>query len=269
MWGVLIIIFFFLYIIGLAIQYKFIIFAIIGLVVVFLIAKSILITVFSIIRKIYYFFNPIAKRKYLERLAKEKADQEAHAIAENARQKAREEAERAEQKAREEAEKTELENAIAKQNAKKKAREQHRDADIQDVPYTYQIGQHGNESLAIRYGIANQEKKIKEYWYHTRGGEKVRNQDRDTICYEPSATIQLKKIRKMGKEFHYKVLLTDYRDRHAIAVIEVGTEYVKTFYPLDDSWFDKYADLELTLKGNGSFTLKELAKFHVDKTIGR
>jgi hypothetical protein len=64
------------------------------------------------------------------------------------------------------------------------------------------------------------------------------------------------------------VVLTDFRDRKAKAVIETGTEYVKTFYPLEDIWFEKHADLENTLKGNGSFTLKELATFHVNKTVG-
>ena len=63
-------------------------------------------------------------------------------------------------------------------------------------------------------------------------------------------------------------MLVDYRNRKVKAVIEVGTEYVKTFYPLDNIWFEKHADIELTLKGNGSFTLKELATFHVNKTMG-
>jgi len=30
-----------------------------------------------------------------------------------------------------------------------------RDADQQSYPYTYEIGRHGNETLALRYGIAN------------------------------------------------------------------------------------------------------------------
>ena len=71
----------------------------------------------------------------------------------------------------------------------------------------------------------------------------------------------------MSKDL-YEVLLTDFRDRKARAIIETGTEYVKTFYPLDDGWFEKYADLEETLKGNNSFTLKELATFHVQKAVG-
>jgi len=65
----------------------------------------------------------------------------------------------------------------------------------------------------------------------------------------------------------YEVLLVDYRNRKARAIIEKGAEYIKTFYPLNDKWFDLHEDLELTLKGNGTFTLKELATFHVSKTV--
>jgi len=161
-----------------------------------------------------------------------------------------------------------MEQAEKEERERKEAlRLQHRDEDQQSTPYTYEIGRHGNESLAIRYGIANQERKIKEYWYYAKGGEKKRNPDRDKVFYEPARTIRLQKKRKVGKDL-YEVLLTDFRDRKAKAVVEVGTEYVKTFYPLNDNWFDKHADLEETLKGNNSFTLKELATFHVQKTVG-
>lgn len=113
-----------------------------------------------------------------------------------------------------------------------------RDSDCQDEPYTYEVkGTHPNEQFAIRYGIANSSNKIR-----------------------------LKKLKKLQKDY-YEVELTDYRDRHAIVVIEKGTEYVKTFLPMDNEWFKKHEDLELTLKGNGSFTLKELATFHVQKII--
>ena len=77
----------------------------------------------------------------------------------------------------------------------------------------------------------------------------------------------MQKTRKVSKDL-YEVLLTDFRDRKARAIIETGTEYVKTFYPLDDGWFEKYADLEETLKGNNSFTLKELAKKKKKKAVG-
>ena len=192
---------------------------------------------YVVIRSIYHAFNPEAKRAYLERKAKE--------AEENRKRKEQEEAEAKAKQEREEAEK----------RRKEYERQQHRDGDQQTSPYTYQIGKHGNESLAIRYGIANQERKVKEYWYYAKGGEQKRNSDRDKVYYEPASTIRLQKTRKVSKDL-YEVLLTDFRDRKARAIIETGTEYVKTFYPLDDGWFEKYADLEETLKGNNSFTLK-------------
>ena len=204
---------------------------------------------YVVIRSIYHAFNPEAKRAYLERKAKE--------AEENRKRKEQEEAEAKAKQEREEAEK----------RRKEYERQQHRDGDQQTSPYTYQIGKHGNESLAIRYGIANQERKVKEYWYYAKGGEQKRNSDRDKVYYEPASTIRLQKTRKVSKDL-YEVLLTDFRDRKARAIIETGTEYVKTFYPLDDGWFEKYADLEKTLKGNNSFTLKELATFHVQKAVG-
>jgi hypothetical protein len=204
---------------------------------------------YVVIRSIYHAFNPEAKRAYLERKAKE--------AEENRKRKEQEEAEAKAKQEREEAEK----------RRKEYERQQHRDGDQQTTPYTYQIGKHGNESLAIRYGIANQERKVNEYWYYAKGGEQKRNPDRDKVYYEPASTIRLQKTRKVSKDL-YDVLLTDFRDRKVRAIIETGTEYVKTFYPLDDSWFEKHADLEETLKGNNSFTLKELATFHVQKAVG-
>lgn len=195
---------------------------------------------YVVIRSIYHAFNPEAKRAYLERKAKE--------AEENRKRKEQEEAEAKAKQEREEAEK----------RRKEYERQQHRDGDQQTSPYTYQIGKHGNESLAIRYGIANQERKVKEYWYYAKGGEQKRNSDRDKVYYEPASTIRLQKTRKVSKDL-YEVLLTDFRDRKARAIIETGTEYVKTFYPLDDGWFEKYADLEETLKGNNSFTLNVVA----------
>ncbi len=209
---------------------------------------ALIIAVF-VIRFIYYLFNPAAKKESLEKKRKQAEEQKAK----NQRQvTVRNEEHRRNQEV----------------TAKKELEHQrHRDSNQQDTPYTYQIGTHGNESLAIRYGIANHEKKIKEYWYHVSGGEKKHNKDRDEVFFEPASTIRLKKFRKISKDL-YEVFLTDYNDRLAKVVIEAGTEYVKTFYPLDDDWFKTHDGLELTLKGNGSFTLKELATFHVQKTIG-
>jgi membrane protein implicated in regulation of membrane protease activity len=204
---------------------------------------------YVVIRSIYHALNPEAKRAYLERKAKE--------AKENQKRKEQGEAEA----------KAKQERVKAANRRKEYERKQHRDGDQQNTPYTYQIRKHGNESLAIRYGIANQERKVKEYWYYAKGGEQKRNPDRDNVYYEPANTVRLQKTRKVSKDL-YEVLLTDFSDRKARAIIETGTEYVKTFYPLDDSWFEKYADLEETLKGNNSFTLKELATFHVQKAVG-
>lgn len=215
---------------------------------------------YVVIRSIYHAFNPEAKRAYLERKEKEAEEHRKRKELEEAEAKAKKEREVAENRAW-------MEREAEKKRQIELERQQHRDGDQQTTPYTYKIGKHGNESLAIRYGIANQERKVKEYWYYSKGGEQKRNPDRDKVYYEPASTIRLQKTRKVSKDL-YEVLLTDFRDRKARAIIETGTEYVKTFYPLDDSWFEKYADLEETLKGNNSFTLKELATFHVQKAVG-
>nr|WP_141657297.1 hypothetical protein [Thiocapsa sp. KS1] len=183
---------------------------------------------------------------------------------ERRRQKERDESENR----RKEAERQQQKERGESENRRKEAeRQQHRDSDQQVRPYTYKIDRHGNEALAIRYGIANQEKKIEPYTYYKKGGELARNPSRDKVYYAPASTITLQKTKRI-RESQYEVLLTDYRDRKAIAVIEIGTEYVKTFLPMQDGWFKKHADLELALKGNGSFSLKELANFHIQKTIG-
>ena len=226
---------------------------------------------YIVIRSIYHEFNPDAKQAYLKRKANEAEENKKRKEREEAEAKIRREREEAEAKIKREREEVEAKFKREREEAKKRKKElehqQHRDGDQQATPYTYKIGKHGNESLAIRYGIANQERKVKEYWYHAKGGEQKRNPDKDKVFYEPADTVRLQKTKKVGKDL-YEVLLTDFRDRKAKAVIEVGTEYVKTFYPLEDSWFEKYADLEKALKGNNSFTLKELATFHVQKAVG-
>lgn len=209
--------------------------------------------IFIVLRSIYHFYNPTAKKAYLSRKAKEAEDT-------RTRKERAEAADLARKRKLEEEERQRKQSAINKELE----RQRYRDSEQQETPYTYQIGKHANESLAIRYGIANQAKKTKEYWYHAQGGEMKRNPDRDSFYFEPCVTIQLRKSRKVSKDL-YEVFLTDYRDRPAKAIIEAGSEYVKTFYPFDDSWFEKHAELERTLKGNGSFTLKELATFHVQK----
>lgn len=202
-----------------------------------------------VVRSIHHAFDPQAKKIYLEQQA---------AKAEELRKKKEQEEADAEAKA---------ESEQLEKRRKQETLQEHRDSDSQSAPYTYLIGKHGNESLAIRYGIANHEQKTKEYWYHTKGGERKRNPDRDEIFYEPANSIKLQKTQKISKDL-YEVILVDFRNRKARAIIEPGTEYVKTIYPLDEVWFKKHAALEEALKGNNSFTLKELATFHIDKTVG-
>lgn len=183
-----------------------------------------------------------------------------------------ESAEQAKEKEKQEKDKKEKEYRenlrLEEERRKEKAqRQQEMDEDVHLRPYTYKVGRHAIESLAIRYGIANQVKRTKEYWYYAPGGDRKRNPERDRFYYEPAETIKLQKTRRI-KEDLYEVRLTDFRDRKARAIIEPGTDYVKTFYPLADDWFVRHADLEETLKGNGSFSLKELATFHVQKAVG-
>lgn len=162
-----------------------------------------------------------------------------------------------------------MENLRIKEQRRKEKEQlqQEMDQEVHFHPYPYKVGRHANESLAIRYGIANQVKRTKEHWYYAPGGERKRNPERDRFCYEPAEVIELQKTRRIKGDL-YEVLLTGFRDRKARAIIEPGTDYVKTFYPLSDDWFVKHADLEETLKGNGSFSLKELATFHVQKAVG-
>ena len=67
---------------------------------------------------------------------------------------------------------------------------------------------------------------------------------------------------------------SDYRDRRAIVIHEEGKPYVPTFYPFDvqkedieRDWFKRNKDIELVLKGNSTMTIKEIAKFHIEKTV--
>ena len=150
--------------------------------------------------------------------------------------------------------------------AEQRARALHRDAEWQRDAYEYQCVGHPNATLAIRYGIANMEKYIEEYWYHGPGGVQTHNPDRDKIKYRPATTIAVRKIRKIEPS-HYLAELPGYGDREVRVVIELGTESVKTFYPIADSWFEDHKELERVLKDNKTFTLKELATFHVQKVI--
>lgn len=192
--------------------------------------------------------TPEERQAYKEKIRLRKAAEKRLASIEAARKK-REEREKAEEEER-----------------KKLAVKQHRDADTQSTPFTYRIGRHANEALAIRYGIANQKQETTKGYYYAKGGERKRAPSRDRTRYVPAGTMRLKKLEKIEANT-YRAVLTNYRDREVIAVIEPGTDYIKTFLPKDDAWFVKHQKLEEVLKGNGSFSLKELARFHIEKAV--
>lgn len=168
------------------------------------------------------------------------------------KREARLERERADAQAKKEKEKKEEAEAIAqKENEEAEAREREvarqafRDADAQDQPYTYEIDRHALETLAMRYGIAHQER-----------GPDGRIRDKDTI--------RIQKLSALGRD-RYMATLPDYRDRQVVAVIQKGEEFVRTFYPLDESWFKKNENWEDVLKGNPSWTIKDIARMHVER----
>lgn len=217
-------------------------------------------------RKIYFALNPEEKRRHLEALERERRAREDDKARESERALVLER----QLKEKDEADLKEREKiwALGLEQAKRREFERVslRDADTQDVPYSYKVGRHANEALAYRYGIANQIKRVKEYWYFGKGGVKLRNPDKDSIYFEDANSICLRKLRKV-KQSVYEVELSDCRGRKAIAVIEAGTEYVKTFLPIDEKWHSANDEFELVVKGNRTFTLKELASLHVIKTV--
>lgn len=157
-----------------------------------------------------------------------------------------------------------------------------RDSDVQDVFYEYKIDRHGNETLAMRYGIPNLKKVTEPYYYTGKGGVRIEDPTRARTRTVDANTIRLRKEGKVpGARDRYYVSLADFRGRKAIAVIEKGTEYVKTFYPIkmkkingkecwceDKDWFDVHHDFETTLKGNSFLSLAEIAKIHIEKIVG-
>lgn len=141
-----------------------------------------------------------------------------------------------------------------------------RDAERQDTPYTYQCKGHPNSTLALRYGIANLAQHTEEYWYFAKGGEQKRNPARDRKYMRPSDTIRLRKLERVD-DSTYIAELPDFASRRVRVVIETGAEFVKTFLPMHEDWFHRHADLERVLKDNPTFSLKELATFHVQKAV--
>lgn len=127
---------------------------------------------------------------------------------------------------------------------KKQEHQQHRDLDRQESSYRYEIGRHANETLALRYGLANASNN------------------------KENKTIKLRKL-KLIKESFYEVELSEFGDRKAVAIIEKGTEYVKTFYPLSEAWFAENNQLEILLKNNKGLSLSDIAKYHIDTSLSR
>ena len=126
----------------------------------------------------------------------------------------------------------------------------HRDADSHDRPYVYQCVGHPNQTLAIRYGIANYQRASQEGPF--------------------GAEIALRKVEKVAVDedgSHYIAELPDFGNRRVRVVIQPGTEYVKTFYPMSQTWFQEFGWLEDILKDNPTFDLKELATFHVQAAL--
>ena len=130
------------------------------------------------------------------------------------------------------------------------AKEMQRDADTQSKPYSYEIGRHALETLALRYGIP-----------HTYRDEYGSITERSHI--------RVQKTEKLSGH-KYRAILPEYRDREVIAIIEPGTEYVKTFYPQTGiNWFNEHGKWEEALKGNRGFTVTEIAKMHFDRVHNR
>ena len=145
-----------------------------------------------------------------------------------------------------------------------KAREQHRkemhqqairlrelrDSDVHSEAVYYEIrGRHPLETLAMRYGIA-----------HLERGQDGKMRE--------SNSIMLRKVEPLGSD-RFRVTLPGYRDREVIAVIQKGEDFVRTFYPSDPDWFQKNAEWEAVIKGNSTWSLKDIAKMHVDRINSR
>lgn len=122
-----------------------------------------------------------------------------------------------------------------------------RDKPISDELVSFKCIGHPNRTLALRYGVMNTED----------------DSENNTIRL-------LKKGYVPGFEErgHYYAELYDYENTKVRVVIDEGSDYINTFYPLSDKeWFEKYETLEKLLKNNDSFTLKELAKYHIDVVV--
>lgn len=164
--------------------------------------------------------------------------------------------------------------ALQAARAEQERLERLRDSDHQSEPYTYEIGKHANQTLAIRYGIANTTLETIPYYYYAKGGIKKRNYDRDRKRVVNSDTIKLRKIKRLSGNNQFLGELSGFKKRKAVAIHIAGEEFIRTFYPInatsddvDHDWWQRNPELEAALKDNKTFTLKEMAKFHVEKTV--
>lgn len=124
------------------------------------------------------------------------------------------------------------------------------DSETQLRPHIYDCVGHPNRTLALRYGIANLVS------------------DSDKLI--PADHIELRRIKKVAEDengVHYHAELPAFANRIVRVVIRPGTDLILTFYPMSPSWFEEHADLEELLKDNKTFTLKELAVFHVQEVL--
>jgi hypothetical protein len=124
------------------------------------------------------------------------------------------------------------------------------DSETQLRPHIYDCIGHPNRTLALRYGIANLVS------------------DSDKLI--PADHIELRRIKKVAEDengVHYHAELPAFANRIVRVVIRPGTDLILTFYPMSPSWFEEHADLEELLKDNKTFTLKELAVFHVQEVL--
>ena len=196
---------------------------------------------------LYWGTRAAAKKSKLDASYAEQSRREAEA-------RARADAEQARGEAEVRAQAVAEEDAAPETEVDRERRVELRDADSQDTPYEYQCIGHPNVTLALRYGIANTSR--------SSGGE--------GRSIRENSAIRLRKIEKVQEDSAgaiYLAELPDFGSRKVRVVIRPGTEFVLTFLPISDTWFNEHEDLERLLKDNPTFTLKELATFHVQAVL--
>ena len=184
----------------------------------------------------------------------EEASRNAEAAHQKAAEAAHQKAEAARWEARVRAQADAEDRAALEAEVERTRRVELRDADSQAMPYEYQCIGHPNITLALRYGIANTSRSS---WGE---GRSIRE----------NSAIWLRKMEKVQEDSAgaiYLAELADFGWRKVRVVIRPGTEFVLTFLPISDTWFDEHEDLERLLKDNPTFNLKELATFHVQAVL--